>query len=79
MGAWFSPLELCRSAFLRLTYKHCIIKISGMLLKALGPRAVSTVSLDDCVPEQIASSFTEEMKHLPPPVPKASNSELGET
>lgn len=49
-----------------------------MFLKALVPGVISTVRLDACVPDEIAS-FIEEMKHLPPPVPKASNSELGET
>lgn len=49
-----------------------------MLLKPLVPGAVFTVSLDACAPDEIAS-FIEEMKHLPPPVPKASNSELRET
>lgn len=78
MGWWFSPVEFSRSASLRLTYKHCVIKISNMVLKALVPHVFSAVSLDACVPDKIAS-FMEEMKHLPPPVPKASDSELGET
>lgn len=55
-----------------------MIKIASMALKALVPRVVSAVSLGACVPDEIAF-FMEEMKHLPPPVPKASDSELGET
>ena len=49
-----------------------------MALKVSVPRVVSAVSLGACVADEIAS-FVEEMKHLPPSVPKASDSELGET